>query len=195
MSQEAQGKQEVAHPYSPLAGFLSYLVPGLGQIAQGRTGKGLLFMVCLLSLFHVGQAMGNWQNVYVPVDENAGRRNLNPIRSIVNQRWHFAGQVWIGIAAWPALWQYYGGPVPDENVSKFWHNYQKQPRDEHPDWEVTRFQVNSEKKMPDLGWIYTVIAGMLNILVIYDAFAGPAYGRQMTREHKEAQPTGEVAAS
>jgi hypothetical protein len=31
-------------------------------------------------------------------------------------------------------------------------------------------------KTPDLAWVYTVIAGMLNILVIYDAFAGPAYG-------------------
>ncbi len=27
----------------------------------------------------------------------------------------------------------------------------------------------------DLGWIYTVIAGVLNIMVIYDAIAGPAY--------------------
>ena len=27
----------------------------------------------------------------------------------------------------------------------------------------------------DLGWVYTVIAGVLNILVIYDAFAGPTY--------------------
>ena len=25
----------------------------------------------------------------------------------------------------------------------------------------------------DLGWVYTVIAGVLNILVIYDALAGP----------------------
>ena len=35
-----------------------------------RHGKGILFMVCLLSLFHVGEAMGNWQNVYVPTDDN-----------------------------------------------------------------------------------------------------------------------------
>src|SRR4051794_32053968 len=53
-------------PTSLLAGVLSYLVPGLGQMAQGRFGKGMLFFVCLLSLFHVGQAMGNWQNVYLP---------------------------------------------------------------------------------------------------------------------------------
>ena len=27
----------------------------------------------------------------------------------------------------------------------------------------------------ELGWVYTVIAGVLNILVIYDAVAGPAF--------------------
>jgi hypothetical protein len=26
----------------------------------------------------------------------------------------------------------------------------------------------------ELGWVYTVIAGVLNIMVIYDALAGPA---------------------
>ena len=35
----------------PFAALLSYLVPGLGQIYQGRVGKGLLFMVCLYLLF------------------------------------------------------------------------------------------------------------------------------------------------
>ncbi len=64
MSQGSEPPYE--RPNSIFAGFLSYLIPGLGQIYQGRTGKGLLFMVCILSLFHVGEAMGNWENVYVP---------------------------------------------------------------------------------------------------------------------------------
>ena len=110
---------EPTRPLSIFAGFLSYLIPGLGQISQGRIGKGMLFMVCLLSLFHVGEAMGNWQNVYVPTDDNLenGQRSLNPLRNIFNQRWHFAGQVWIGIASWPAIWQYYGGPMPAREMS------------------------------------------------------------------------------
>jgi hypothetical protein len=29
-------------------------------------------------------------------------------------------------------------------------------------------------KLLELGWVYTVIAGVLNIMVIYDALAGPA---------------------
>src|SRR5262245_58189424 len=121
-------EREPVQPYSIVSGFLSYLVPGLGQISQGRTGKGVLFLVCLLSLFHVGEAMGNWQNVYVPTDEDAPARGpLAPLVSVFNHRWHFAGQVWIGVAAWPAIWQYFGGPVPSTDASPFLHNYQKQP--------------------------------------------------------------------
>jgi hypothetical protein len=39
---------------------------------------------------------------------------------------------------------------------------------------LNAFLVNSDKT-PDLGWVYTVVAGMLNILVMYDAYAGPIF--------------------
>jgi hypothetical protein len=182
---------EPNRPFSVVAGFLSYLVPGLGQISQGRTGKGVLFLVALLSLFHVGEAMGSWQNVYIPSDDNPeGQRSLNPLRSIFNQRWHYGGQFWIGVAAWPAILQYYGMPIPGRDALPFIANYQKQPHEE----ELNQFLVNSDKT-PDLGWIYTVIAGMLNVLVIYDAYAGPAYGPRIPRPVKDNAPAPEVAPS
>jgi hypothetical protein len=96
--------------------------------------------------------------------------------------------MWIGIAAWPALWQYYRGPIPPEEAGKFWQNYQKQP----DETKLIEFLVSSGKS-PDLGWIYTVIAGMLNILVIYDAFAGPAYGPRIPRDEKGQAPSEEPA--
>ena len=156
------------HEPSTLAAVLSYLVPGLGQLYQGRYGKGALFMISLLGMFLLGQAMGQWQNVYVP-----NTRNQQGGGSLINsliQRWHYGGQFWIGVAAWPALWQYYGQPMPDKEAHPFWHNFQKAP-DEN---DVNEFLRNSDKT-PDLGWVYTVIAGMLNILVIYDAYAGPVF--------------------
>jgi hypothetical protein len=191
MNQES----DPVRPHSLVAGFLSYLVPGLGQIYQGRTGKGILFLVCLLSLFHVGEAMGNWQNVYVPKDDNpdAPRRGANPLAPVINvfrQRWHFAGQFWIGVAAWPAVLQFYGSPPISKDVSPFLHDYQKEPNET----QVNEFLVNSDKT-PDLGWIYTVIAGMLNILVIYDAYAGPAYGSRMSRDGRSIAPVREAPSS
>src|SRR5207248_1341547 len=55
------------------AGILSYLVPGLGQILQGRTLKGVMFMVLLLGTFFAGQAIGGWRNVYIPRADNTWR--------------------------------------------------------------------------------------------------------------------------
>src|SRR5919199_857908 len=94
--------------YSPLAGLLSYLVPGLGQIYQGRVGKGLLFLVCLYLLFFYGMPPGRWSNFFLA--DTAAR---NPAWSL--PRWatnlynrpHFAGQFWIGAAAWPAVYHYW----------------------------------------------------------------------------------------
>ena len=171
---------------------LSLLVPGLGQIYQGRVGKGFLFMVSLLGMFFLGQAMGQWQNVYMPRGDELGRvaGGRGAVSSIV-QRWHYAGQVWIGIAAWPAIWQHYGGTMPSRETSAFLHDYQKQPADDNA---VNPYIVNSDKT-PDLGWIYTVIAGMLNLLVIYDAYAGPAYGPRIPRTVSAAAPIKEVAPS
>jgi hypothetical protein len=179
--------------HSLFAGFLSYLIPGLGQIYEGRVAKGVLFMVCLYGLFFYGMYLGNWQNVYLP---NSAQINPPPLKLhdvITNlyNRIQFAGQFWIGVAAWPAIWQYNEKPVPSEQNSFFWHNFERTPPErrakkdqqagpeEAPwDWQgktLNELQVESGKTW-DLAWVYTVIAGVLNVLVIYDAAAGPAFG-------------------
>jgi hypothetical protein len=194
---ESQAASSAAPPrqVSLLAGVLSYLVPGLGQIYQGRIGKGLLFMVCLLGMFFVGQTLGDWKNVYLPqVSRGPNDPNnpwnlpqpLNPIANLYH-RWHYAGQFWIGVAAWPALWQYFELPVPSADTSPFLHDFQKAPDEA----EVNRI-VLRKGKIPDLAWVYTVVAGVLNILVIYDAYAGPAFALQ-TRPRETHTPQQEVA--
>jgi hypothetical protein len=172
------------------AAILSYLIPGLGQIYQGRYGKGLLFMGSLLGMFFLGQAMGQWQNVYVPRgDELPGQRGRSNFLTGLVLRWHYPGQFWIGVAAWPALWQHFRTPDPEEEAHpSFWNNFQKVP----DETALNKFLIN-EDKTPDLGWVYTVIAGMLNILVIYDAYAGAAFSplvRPPARDPKA--PTSEA---
>lgn len=187
------GQRPAEPPLEPsyLAGLLSYLVPGLGQISQGRTGKGILFMVLLLGMFFLGLAMGDWRNVYMPPPEG---NDTNPIRrplASVYNRWHFAGQFWIGIAAWPAIWQFYDLPMPTKEQNKFWHNF-KHPKTWEEEQEINAFYTNSDKA-PDLGWVYTVVAGMLNILVIYDAVMGPAFIAMPRGEGQPAAPEGAVS--
>ena len=47
-----------------LAAFLAWLVPGLGHFYQGRTGKGVLFFVCILGTFVYGLYIGGGRVVY-----------------------------------------------------------------------------------------------------------------------------------
>jgi hypothetical protein len=177
--------------FSPLAGLLSYLVPGLGQIYQGRTAKGVLFLVCLYGLFFYGLYLGDWQNVYLqPLnssDQGPGRTEQRYGIHALLRRAPFLGQMWIGVAAWPALWQYltYNSA---ESPASFLGKLERMP----PDEEMNTKLRNSDK-MPDLGWMYTLIAGALNILVIYDAFAGPAFLPGLRRAAESARSGQEVA--
>jgi hypothetical protein len=158
--------------FSPLAGFLSYLVPGLGQMVQGRVGKGLLFFFSLYGLFFFGQYLGDWRNVYI-YDSSSAQRQAQDGRGrlleAVADRARFFAQFWIGIAAWPAVVQHftYNPDMPHPILG----NYQRRPTESE-----LNDQIRNSDKSQDVGWMYTVIAGVLNILVIYDALAGPAYG-------------------
>lgn len=177
----------------PLAAFLSYLVPGLGQIYQGRTAKGILFFVCIYGLFFYGMFLGSGTarvngheyrvtgNVYLP-DTTSNEKNnplgLPPLAANLYNRPQFAGQFWVGIVAWPAIWQYVtfdADKGPDKPGSSIFGNFERTPTEE----ELNAVQTCNDKRM-DLGWVYTVIAGVLNIMVIYDAFAGPAFLRPLT---------------
>src|SRR4051812_28397081 len=81
----------------PFAVVLSYLVPGLGQIYQGRVGKGLLFLVCLYLLFFYGMFLGRWSNVFLAdTAERNPAWNLPRWATNLYNRPHFAGQFWIG---------------------------------------------------------------------------------------------------
>lgn len=213
------------HPLAPFAGFLSYLIPGLGQISQGRIGKGLLFLVCIYALFFYGVYLGSGEyttggrtyrissNVYLPdtVEEINRDRGLPPLAQNLYNRPQFAGQFWVGIAAWPAIAQYlhYDRREAGRAEGELYELYRDLPSEEgtdpqraaeirqkisqieqspalrhpwlgvfmrEPTQEAVNAVTNASDKRLELAWVYTVIAGVLNILVIYDAVAGPAFG-------------------
>jgi len=159
----------------PLAAVLSYLIPGLGQIYQGRVSKGLLFFFGLYALFFYGMWMGQWRNVWLPDTSDlqdvviVGQR-LEGVPKAVSYRPQFLAQFWIGTAAWPAIYQYMKyDRTKDEGPPPF-KKFQRAPTEE----QLNDLQRSSSKRW-DLGWVYTVIAGVLNLLVIYDALAGPMF--------------------
>ena len=158
----------------PLAALLSYVVPGLGQIYQGRVGKGLLFFLGLYLLFFYGMWMGQWKNVWLPETANlppvfVGGQPLGGVPKAVAYRWQFLGQFWIGAAAWPAVYQY-AVYDPNKAAGPVFGQFERMPDEK----ELNDLQRSGNKRW-DLGWVYTVIAGVLNLLVIYDALAGPMF--------------------
>jgi hypothetical protein len=171
------------------AALLSYLVPGLGQIYQGRVGKGVLFFVCVYALFFYGMYLGSWRNVYLP--DTTGPRNdqnnpwnLPRLPANLYNRPHFLGQFWVGIAAWPALYQYYVFNSRDDDNPPL-RGFQREPPE-----PVLQELIRNGDKTWDLAWVYTVIAGVLNVMVIYDAFAGPAFVVRPARKEEQAHAAG-----
>jgi hypothetical protein len=156
--------------YSFWAGVLSYLIPGLGQICQGRWGKGLLFLVVLYGLFFYGLYLGHWQNVYLQPSSPGRPAQGQRLWQALLDRARFLGQMWIGVAAWPAVLQSWYQSAHPQQSHPWLGRFERTPSEE----ELNDY-LRSHDKTSDLGWICTVIAGVLNILVIYDAWAGPVF--------------------
>jgi hypothetical protein len=170
-------------PHAPLAAFLSYLIPGLGQIYQGRIAKGILFCLCIYALFFYGMYLGSGTarvkdetytlsgNVYLP--DTAERNNpfgLPRLAANLYNRPQFVGQFWAGIVAWPAIWQYVTYDDRHEHGDPLLGDFMRTPNE-----RALNAVHTSGDKLMELGWVFTVIAGVLNIMVIYDALAGPAF--------------------
>ncbi len=75
-----------------LAAFLAWLVPGLGHFYQKRYTKGGLFLVCILTAWILGLAIGGSRVVYASWQPG-------------DKRWHYLMQAGAGAVAMPALIQ------------------------------------------------------------------------------------------
>ncbi len=150
-----------------VAAVLGWLIPGLGHLYQGRTAKGLLFMVCVLSTFCYGLFLSDGRAVYASWAD-------------WDYRLPYFCQVGVGLPALPALLQTYlvrGGKAP------LMGGMMAPP--------VTPAELNewyrTLHRYFDLGTVYTMIAGLLNVLAMYDAWGGPV----QLDEQEEKKRTGQ----
>ncbi|TWU33009.1 DUF6677 family protein [Novipirellula artificiosorum] len=166
---EVDGK-EVDLRNRTLAAFLAWLLPGAGHYYQGRTTKAGLFFVCIFSTWILGFALGGGHVVYASWQPG-------------DKRWHYVLQAGVGAAALPALVQgKFMNSQTDrrsgrtlESYSPYWGGFMAPPRrpvieDQADDVSAWYARHGAGYEM---GTWYTVIAGLLNILVIYDAYGGP----------------------
>lgn len=157
-----------------LAGLLAWLVPGLGHWYQGRRSKAILYSSCILGLFFLGLFLGRFRVVYWVW--------TSPWSDPENFRLSYLGQIFVGLPALPGLlqaalehyglgpvlWGYLAPPTPSEANAL------------HP----------TLGRLVEVGTVYTIVAGLLNILAIYDALEGPALpNEELAAEAEAASPS------
>lgn len=151
------------------AALLAWAWPGLGHIYQRRYAKGALFMVCVLSTYFFGLALGEGRVVYASWTK-------------AERRWQFVLQAGVGLPATPAVVQSLIVRSGGQPLFGGWFTPPQSPQ-QLADWHL---KLNQRFEM---GTLYTVVAGLLNVLVVFDALWGPA-GEGPSAKKKEKPPGG-----
>ena len=151
-----------------LAALLAWLLPGAGHFYQGRVTKGSLYLVCIMTTWMLGFALGGGHVVYASWQPG-------------DKRWHYLLQAGVGAAALPALIQNQHISSATRNgetemdYKPMWGGFMTPPHrpvhEEQAD-EVSAWYADYGAGY-EMGTWYTMIAGLMNILVIYDAYSGP----------------------
>lgn len=185
------------------AALLAWLVPGLGHFYQGRVAKGVIFSVSILFLFAFGFVLGDGKVAY------AATADIQPFpKTFIMERWPFPLQAGIGAVAIPAMVErtryrdgaqegLFGGAFfPPRTGLRAQRGAKITSIDgagntvTHPN-ELAKWQYDGGYYF-ELGTVYTVVAGLLNLLVVYDAGMGPLV--QLPHKKKRSKATADEPA-
>ncbi len=144
---------------SYVAALLGWLVPGMGHVYQGRRAKGLTIFVVVTLLFISGYQMGGGKVVYCSFSGE-------------DFRWQFGAQFFLGSVSIPAIIQnrsMRSQPDLRDREELMWNGFVAPP--------VSSYELNSWNReyhsFFQMGTLYTLVAGLLNLFAIYDAYGGP----------------------
>ena len=141
-----------------VATLWAWLIPGAGHWYQGRRTKAAIYFVCVLSVYFFGLALGGGHVVYASFTRG-------------NVRKSYFLQIGVGIPAFPALIQTYrvsSGKLP------LLGDIMAPPgkvRDRVKD-KLARWHEQYGNKF-EIGTLYTVVAGLMKVWAILDAYGGP----------------------
>ncbi|NQT41353.1 MAG: hypothetical protein HQ581_27945 [Planctomycetes bacterium] len=181
-SQPSESDDAISLKDPVLAGFLAWLIPGLGHFYQGRIAKGLLFFVCILGTFSYGVVLGGnsdvgWGRVVYASLERG------------NVRLPYFCQIGAGLPAMPALVQ---AMRIRSGKAAIWGGFMAPPSFSESQSLHNRPTLNELHSKLDryfeLGTVYTMIAGLINILAIYDACAGPVLSVREEDDGEQEDP-------
>ncbi len=162
-----------------VAGVLTWLVPGLGHYYQGRTTKAVLFFLCIVPTFCVGCILGS-------SSETGPARNVYWSWRSQDRRLFFIPQACLAAAALPAGLQamaVHSGSAPPLG------RFMAPPKLEAGDSTgiaPTLGEITSQLHfLFELGTYVTVMAGLMNLLAIFDAVDGPLVYRPAEKKEEE----------
>ncbi|MDR3197871.1 MAG: hypothetical protein LBU34_08400 [Planctomycetaceae bacterium] len=159
-----------------IAGILTWLVPGLGHYYQGRITKAILFFFCIVPTFWIGCVLGSSPEI-------GFARNVYCSWRFQDKRLFFIPQACLGMAAIPAGLQ---AIQVDPGYPPLFGSFMAPPKiteDDQTGVEPTLEEIVRERHfLFELGTYITVIAGLMNLLVIFDAVDGPLVYRQEKKE-------------
>jgi hypothetical protein len=177
-----------------LAAFLAWLVPGLGHWYQGRRAKAVLFFVCIMGIFGYGLYLGSSSQEIPGTKMKIGYgRAVYFAWNDEEWRMHFFCQVGVGLPTLPAMIQALRVNSGKEPIGTFMapprmenppNNMPVMPNDQRPTLHQLQRYLNNYF---ELATTYTEIAGLLNVLAIYDAFAGPVFLLAAKKEDEEGK--------
>jgi hypothetical protein len=175
-----------------LAAMLAWLIPGLGHLYQGRTAKAVLYFVCIMGLFVYGLYLGGSSK---PCAD--GRGMIGYGRAVYfswnneERRLPFLCHVCVGLPALPALFQ---ANRMNNHDRVWWNGFMAPPRPTqlpHDDPNVNQPTAHDLNKVLarnfELAAFFTMVAGLLNVLAIYDAWAGPVFVQPVAKKEKQEE--------
>ncbi len=214
---------DLRNPYR--AALLAWLWPGAGHFYQRRFAKGYLFMICVLTTFAIGMGIGRARVVYASLDPNdfrwqyvcqlgvglpalpalvqmAKTRNGGEPLFVMAERVPAnvnanAANAFIDLKLRPFEQIPPGTKIPP-GVKTLKDGFMAPPagkvtleRD-----DVLGAWHAELKHWFEIGTVYTLVAGLLNLLAVYDAFTGPMImtpaERRKLEGKRKRQPQSEV---
>jgi len=211
---QEQGEPVVVNLGNPyVAAALGWLIPGAGHFYQRRYAKGLLFMLCVLVTYFVGLGFGHGRVVYASYRPNDFRWQyplfqvhcgVVALPAIVQ-----AYKTKDGDDPYFVMCERYPPPKECEEercdptlaFTRIEEDPAVMPKTILKDGFMAPppgvpDPINQDvlgrwhfdyKHFYELGTLYTMVAGVLNLLVVYDAFCGPAILTADQRERLEAK--------
>ena len=193
-----------------LAALFAWMLPGAGHLYQKRYAKGFVFMVCILSIFVFGLGLTKGRCVYAT--DSAGTLNyyyigqfpvgLPALPAIVQSIKTSGGNdpFFELCERFPADYKNSDLAFTKIDRSKAGETFEDLPRERtlkdglmappagpyfEGDKDTLAMWHQDYKHMFEIGVLYTFVAGLLNVLAIYDAFCGPAIVTKFQQEEME----------